>query len=315
MNKKDFIIRTGCIIVIILTIFFLKPITVAITKLLYHDPKIVIPATNIYARNYNFIYVQKTDDFRPYNYQELLNIYYSILDNGWSEFTFYCPSEYEKCLKDVESISKDQLILSYINNYVAPYNCFKNIYTSYDEAGLVTIKITKLYNDNQIQYINKELTKILKEQITDDMTDEEKIKALHDFIINNTKYDEKANALEEITDASTAYGLLKNHLATCNGYSDTMALLLDRLGIINYKIAIAPTVNKTGHVWNAVKLNNEWVHLDLTWDDPLSKDGKDYLYHKYFLVDNQGLIDADQGEVDIDSHNFKTSIYLEFKNQ
>ncbi len=315
MKKSNIIIKVACITLIIITIAFIKPISNKVVSILYHDPKIVIPDTNQYARNYNFKYIAKTTNFRPYNYQELLNIYYTVLDNGWDEFTFYCPSEYTSCLEDIQALSNDQLILSYINNFVSPYNCFKNVYTSYDETGLITIKITKLYSNDEIAFINNELDKILKNVITDDMTNEEKIKKLHDHIINNTRYDEKANKINEITDASTAYGLLKNHLATCNGYSDTMALLLDRLHIKNYKIAIAPNNTKTGHVWNAVYLDNNWLHLDLTWDDPISTDGKDYLYHKYFLVDNDGLADADQGEVNIDSHNFKTSVYLEFKNK
>ena len=94
-----------------------------------------------------------------------------------------------------------------------------------------------------------------------------------------------------------------------------LIFLFLELNLKNYKIAIAPNNTKTGHVWNAVYLDNNWLHLDLTWDDPISTDGKDYLYHKYFLVDNDGLADADQGEVNIDSHNFKTSVYLEFKNK
>lgn len=315
MKTRDWIIRITCIIFILLTIIFIKPITNKVTQILYHDPKVVIPVKNIYARNYDFQYVTKTDNFKPYNYQELLNIYYSILDNGWEEFTFYCPSEYQNCLTDIDQLSNDQLILSYINNYVAPYNCFKNIYTSYDETGLITVKVTKLYSNDEIKYINEEVKKVLQNEISSEMSDEEKIKKLHDYIINNTRYDEKTNKKNELTESSTAYGLFKNHLATCNGYSDAMALFLDELNIKNYKIAIAPNNTKTGHVWNAVNINGEWLHLDLTWDDPISKDDKDYLYHKYFLVDNDGLADADQGEVNIDSHNFKDSIYLEFKKQ
>ena len=64
------------------------------------------------------------------------------------------------------------------------------------------------------------------------------------------------------------------------------------MGYENFKIAT--TNETTGHVWNVVKINNEWLHLDLTWDDPVSSDGKDYLYHKYFLINTEGLIKADE---------------------
>lgn len=315
MKIKKYIIPAFCVIILTLTIIYNKSIVNKVTNILNQNPKLTIPDKNQYAKNTNYLYIQKDTTYHPYNYQELLNVYYSILDNGWEEFTFYCPNEYTNCIKDIESLSRNQNILSYINNFIAPYNSFKNIYTSYDETGEITIKVTKLYSKEKINYIEKEINKIFDEVIDDNMSDYEKIKKVHDYIINNTRYDESATDYKVITDSSTAYGLFKYHLATCNGYSDAMAIVLNRLNIKNYKIAITPTANTSGHVWNAVYLDGEWLHLDLTWDDPISSDKKDYLYHKYFLVDNKGLADADKGEVNIDSHNYKDSIYLEFKKQ
>ena len=59
-------------------------------------------------------------------------------------------------------------------------------------------------------------------------------------------------------------------------------------------------------------IDNEWLHLDLTWDDPVSNDGKDYLYHKYFLVSTEEMMEADSGSVKVEEHNFNKSIYQEF---
>ena len=103
--------------------------------------------------------------------------------------------------------------------------------------------------------------------------------------------------------------------ATCNGYADLMAIFLSKLGYENYKIATTKeeiSYESNGHVWNAVKIKDKWLHLDLTWDDPVSTDGKDYLYHKYFLVNNEELKKADSGSVNVEEHNFNKSIYLEF---
>ena len=57
-----------------------------------------------------------------------------------------------------------------------------------------------------------------------------------------------------------------------------MALFLNDLQLKNYKIASA------SHIWNGVYLNNEWLHLDLTWDDPITSDGSNLLEYRFFLI-------------------------------
>lgn len=49
---------------------------------------------NDYYRSYNFKYIANTDNFIPNNKQDILNIYYTILNSGMSDFTFYCHNEY-----------------------------------------------------------------------------------------------------------------------------------------------------------------------------------------------------------------------------
>ena len=64
--------------------------------------------------------------------------------------------------------------------------------------------------------------------------DKEKIKAFHDYVINMLSYDTSLNIEEN--GSNKAYGALVNKKAVCSGYSDLMAIFLDRLGIKNYKI-------------------------------------------------------------------------------
>ena len=96
-----------------------------------------------------------------------------------------------------------------------------------------------------------------------------------------------------------------------------MFAIKSKIGIDNYKIATTPdkiSYSTTGHIWNAVKVNDEWLHLDLTWDDPVSVgDNKDYLFHTYFLVSNEAMAEADKGETVLEEHNFAKEFYLEFK--
>ena len=160
------------------------------------------------------------------------------------------------------------------------------------------------------------LLKIIKENITDNMTDEEKVKTIHDYIIDNAKYDVERNLTGNSNYKSyNAYGPLFQGFATCNGYTDLMAIFLTKMGFDNYKIATTPeeiSYSATGHIWNAVNVDGKWLHLDLTWDDPVSNDGKDYLFHTYFLKTTKEIKDADQGDIVIEEHNFNSLYYLEF---
>ena len=58
---------------------------------------------------------------------DVYDIFYSTLNKGWIEFTFYCRVEYTTCLEDIESLSNDKVLLSDINNFVSP---FYQIYSS-----------------------------------------------------------------------------------------------------------------------------------------------------------------------------------------
>ena len=304
------------IIILSLSLYFINPITDKLASVFENEPKLVIKKANEFTKNGNYLFVQKTDNFTPYSYQDLLNIFYSVIDNGWNEFTFYCPKEYTKCLADVSKISGDELILTHLNNYSHPFNSFTNVKTSISDSGEITFKVFYLYDQKEINDINTKVNGIINSIIKDNMDDTQKIKTIHDYIIKNAKYDVERNLTGNSNYKSyNAYGPLFQGFATCNGYTDLMAIFLTKMGFDNYKIANNPeeiSYSATGHIWNAVNVDGKWLHLDLTWDDPVSNDGKDYLFHTYFLKTTEEIKDADQGDTVIEEHNFNSLYYLEF---
>lgn len=307
MKLKNLIITFILILIILLETINIKPITNFFKNLINNNKTIIINPKNKYYKDYDFLFIKNTDNYTPYSYNDLLNIFYSVINNGWDEFTFYCPSEYSDCINDVELISNNQVLLSQINDFASPFNSFDEINTLYDETGEITISLNNTYTKEEQNIINEKLDSIISSNINDSMTLEQKLKSLHDYIINTTKYDiDKNNTGESIYHSSTAYGALIEGFATCNGYADAYALILDRLGVKNYRIT------SDTHIWNAVYFNDEWLHIDLTWDDPVSESGKDYLEHNYFLVDNDTLEKEDGTLVD---HKFPKAVYLEFKNK
>ena len=313
---KKLIIPIICLVLIILTVIFINPLTDNLASVISKEPVLVIKNSNNYTKDKDYLYVQRTKDYIPYSYQDLLNIYYSVINNGWDQFTFYCPDEYTKCLSDVSKISGDELILTHLNNYVHPFNSFTNIKTSINENGEINLTIKYLYTSKEEEKIDKKASEVLESIITDEMDDYEKIKTVHDYIVNNSKYDVERNEENNSKyNSYTAYGPLFQGYATCNGYTDLMAIYLTKLGFDNFKVATTPdeiSYSTTGHIWNAVYFDDNWLHIDLTWDDPVSSDGKDYLFHTYFLVTTEAMEEADKGETVIEEHNFNKLFYLEF---
>ena len=273
------------------------------TYMIKYKRNIEIGEVNDYYRNIDFNYVQITDNFFPENEKDISNILYTILNAGKNEFTFYCPDEYEDCLSDVQKLANNQNKLSDINNFVHPYNTFSNIAFEYDSLGRVTVMITKMYSDEEITEINEKIDSLLPTLTSSLKSDEENIRSIHDYIINNTKYDSlRSDQGKEIYKSNMAYGPLFEGYAICGGYTDLMELFLERLKIKSFKIS------SPSHVWNALYLNGKWTHLDLTWDDPVADDGKDYLLDSFFLISTNELLESEKTQ-----HNFDLNVYSEVK--
>lgn len=259
---------------------------------------------NNFATSQNYEFVQLTENFNPTNKQDIMNIYYTVLNSGMEHFTFYCPKEYNECINDVDYISDNQSLISNINNFIPVYNSFQNVDTEFDNLGRVTLSIQHSYTKEEIEKLEDFISNVIQENIQEDMTPEDKVKIVHDYIINHTKYD-VARSDNKITTyhSDTAYGALIEHYAICSGYADSMKLFLDVFHIPNYKIS------SENHVWNLVYLNDGWYHLDLTWDDPVTSDGTDVLEYDYFLISTEELRD-----LKTDQHVFDEKIYVEAKS-
>ena len=295
------------IIIIVVIIFNIDPIIELVKDTIYSRREVIIPKANLYDKEYDFMYFKESDNFIPTSYEELVNIFYTTMDKGWNEFTFYCDVDYEDCLEDIAVISNDQKFLAEINNFVHPYNSYSTVKTFYDETGKVTISIERLYSDEEIDQIDKDISIWMNEYIRDNMSDRDKIKVMHDAIINKTKYDEvRANTNDSQYDSARIQGILYDHYAICSGYTDMMAAVLSKLDIPNFKIA------SDEHVWNAVYLDNKWYHLDLTWDDPITTSGRNILLHDFFLISDSKLTELDM-ESKKREHIYNRDIYLEFK--
>ena len=109
------------LLLILIGVFFLRQddIVTIINTYFYHNMEnVTIGERNEYYRDYNFTFVQNVEEVNPNSYQDLINIYYSIINSGQTSFSFYCPHEYKDCLTDVQKLANNRELLSNINNYV-----------------------------------------------------------------------------------------------------------------------------------------------------------------------------------------------------
>lgn len=259
----------------------------------------ILAKANDYYLDNNYAYFQNyTDDVS--NKEELINYIYYVINTGSEYADGECTKEYTNCIKDLNEIANDEAKLSIMNNFVHPFNSFKTISFSYSDNGKFSLIIEHIYTKEEISTINYIVDNKLKEIITDNMTNEEKIKQVHDYIIDNTTYDTlKTNNINDDTyKSNTAYGVLVQGYGICSGYSDTISIFLNKLNIENYKIS-----NNT-HIWNLVYLNGVWSHLDATWDDPISKYNENR--DTYFLISYDKLMSLNDN-----THTFNKTIYKE----
>ena len=244
-------------------------------------------------------YVKLTDNFNPKNKNELLNVYYTILNNGWNNFSYYCDSSYSGCLDDVSNLSNDSDNFSNINQLVHPYNSYNTVESIYTSNNRIDVSIKNKYSDEDILKIDNKINEIINNlNINDYKNVEDKIKVFHDYIVKTNKYDTLKENNTSQYNSNTAIGTLFEGYSICSGYTDTMAIFLTKIGLENVRIA------NDKHTWNVVKIDDKWKHLDLTWDDPITNTGEDIITYDYFLIDTNELQTKDTTE-----HNFDINVY------
>lgn len=277
-------------LVLVVYAFREKIIFVIYDKVIYKSD---VLSYNEYYSDNNFLYFQNVDTDNATNKQELLNILFTYVNSGDKSYSFYC--RYDECSNDVKEMLNDKDFLPLINNFVHPYNSFETINVSVTSMDRITISSKKVYNEVEIEALNNYIDEFIEKNIKDNMSTYDKIKTFHDYIINNYSYDENKSYK-----SYSAYTLITKGKAICGGYSDLIAIYLNRLGVKNYKISSAT------HIWNFVNVDDVWYHLDATWDDPVASDGKPHLLHNFFLIKTSELHKLDNKE-----HNFDLNIYKE----
>jgi len=93
-------------------------------------------------------------------------------------------------------------------------------------------------------------------------SDYEKVRKLNRYVCDHTDYD-----------YSNQYGgltaFVNQDKVICSGYAEALAYLLDCVNVKNFTVTDYVSSGKSPvlHIWNAVYIDGDWLHVDPTWND------------------------------------------------
>lgn len=114
--------------------------------------------------------------------------------------------------------------------------------------------------------------------VNPDWSDVEKALYIHDYLASRYEYDTRDPQSDTDPCRYDAYSLIVEGRAVCEGYALAYLHFMKQLGI---PCRTVPS-DAMRHMWNQIRLEGMWYHVDVTWDDPL-EDMPGRAEHKYFL--------------------------------
>lgn len=245
----------------------------------------------------------ETKDLPTYevsNYEQYYEAILSSIKNLEPTINIIFKDGYLKDSRDKVLSTANELIRT-----LGPGNYIRKYSITHKKSSIYEYYTITYNYEKDISEIKKQSNKvdtltenIVKKITNSSMTDFEKEKAIHDYIIKTTRYDNE-NFQKNTTpiESHTAYGVFINKTAVCEGYAIAMKKMLDAVNIDS--LIVVGKADGYDHAWNLVKLENQWYHVDPTWDDPIKFiDGKivDVLSYEYFNITDKEMSKTHQWE-------------------
>ena len=183
---------------------------------------------------------------------------------------------------NITSNEVDEIINSIMNNDTYLGSAINNIsYQLSSSVGIsgINMEIDYYTTKEQEAYVDDTVDFIVSKLVNDDMSDHEKQKLIHDYILNFVDYSDS----DEYNDPYSAlyYGKTK-----CNGYAMLTYKMLTAAGIENI------IVTNEDHAWNVVNIEDNWYHMDTTWNDGKKKG---YGFYGYYNLTDAQIIAGPNG--------------------
>ena len=130
------------------------------------------------------------------------------------------------------------------------------------------------------------INKWVKENISANMTEEEKVRSIHDYIVLKTAYNYgDSNYKVNGYPVNSPIGLLNQGAGICQGYALLFYTMAKKAGLNVLYVSADVHNSNEGHAWNMVSVDGKFYHIDVTWDDPIPNREGRVLYDYYLKGD------------------------------
>ncbi|MCY6485183.1 Ig-like domain-containing protein [Clostridium aestuarii] len=257
-------------------------------------------------------------DFTIKNENEIEKVWTEKDINSYDEFYKAIKETLEnfetKVIINIKNYDSDKYKIDILNNIIETYpemdygynGANANIVLDSNGNAKMTMNIEYQFSRDYMKKMKadseEKVKEIINKIIKPDMTEYEKELVLHDYIVNNSKYDKRLFTNNMPNESYTDYGILVNGVGVCSGYAKAIYRLMKGAGIecIYVTGEADDGTGRIPHAWNIVKIEGEYYHLDITFDDPITYNGKNILTYNYFNL-TDGKISQD--------HIWNTNIY------
>lgn len=232
--------------------------------------------------NMNSYYYNKLNDGQKKIYESIAN----AVKNFQSEFPIrdYVADNKENFAQEV-SVA----IAAFINDHPEVFY-IESQYSTYTLSGFNgDIGYIKLnYTESTLEDVNSKI-EIIKQKIqeyitgTENLSDYEKELYIHDKLAQSVTYSD----LEDLPRAyHTAEGPFLENIGVCDGFTKTLQILYDQLGIDS--IIVLGVLDDNPHAWNLVNIEDNWYHVDLTSSRSIVEE-TGIITHAYFNLSDERM--------------------------
>lgn len=173
-----------------------------------------------------------------------------------STFTLFTLKDYIVKREEGENTETSEDYVKIAEQYeILPTTAISDAYKSGDTSAL---------DDKQKETLDMAKAALDEMEITEDMTDYDREKAVYDWMTTSLQQDRGALVVIPRTqeDCDNPYGVLKYHNAVCVGYATTFRMFMQMMDI---ECMVEHNTEKY-HSWNLVKLDGDWYITDIYSD-------------------------------------------------
>ncbi|MBQ8794961.1 MAG: hypothetical protein IJZ54_00920 [Clostridia bacterium] len=202
------------------------------------------------------------------------------------ENVYYIAQEHEDGLYDVLDLTlwDVELTEAELRQVIVAFSLDKphifwldNRFGYSNTTGKTILQLYSFLSAEEIEEYSQALHSKIKELhlgLLSDMSEYSRELYIHDWLRENCNYAEDVVKISDDFLSFTSYGALVNQRGVCEGYTRAMQLMLASAGVESFPVI--GNGNDGLHMWNCVKIDNEWYYVDSTWNDTGKGSGYDY---------------------------------------